>query len=64
MTDRSRLARLGLDLDLEALGDDQLAALDSLTDEEIRVLARIRRKLDDAAGDVEGHSLEGGGVVW
>ncbi|WP_129843477.1 aroma-sacti cluster domain-containing protein [Streptomyces sp. RFCAC02] len=62
MTDRSRLAPLGLDPD--GLSPEQLAALDSLTDEEIEVLVRIRHKIGDVAGDVEGHGLEGGGVVW
>ncbi|MEV1008811.1 aroma-sacti cluster domain-containing protein [Streptomyces sp. NPDC049881] len=62
MTDRSRLSLLGLDPD--GLSPDQMAAFDALTDEEIEVLARIKRKIDDVAGDVEGHGMEGGGVVW
>ncbi|MFR9722880.1 aroma-sacti cluster domain-containing protein [Streptomyces sp. MS19] len=62
MTDRSRLSLLGLDPD--GLSPDQVAAFDALTDEEVEVLARIKRKIDDVAGDVEGHGMEGGGVVW
>jgi hypothetical protein len=62
MTDLSRLARLGIDPD--GLDAGQLEVLGSLSDEEIEVLAKIKQKMDDAAGDVEGHSLEGGGVVW
>jgi hypothetical protein len=62
MNDPSRLTRLGIDL--AGLPDDQLALLDSLTDDELTLLVAIKRKADDALGDVEGHGLEGGGVVW
>lgn len=62
MNNRSRLTRLGIDLG--SLPEDQLQLLDSLSDEELTLLAAIKRKADDAAGDVEGHGLEGGGVVW
>ncbi|WP_212822616.1 aroma-sacti cluster domain-containing protein [Catellatospora sp. TT07R-123] len=59
---QSRLDRLGFDTQFAT--DEQLAALESLSDAEIELLVRIKGKLDDASGDVEGHSVEAGGVVW
>ncbi len=44
--------------------DEQLAILESLSDAEMELLVRIKRRLDEAGGDVEGHNLEAGGVVW
>ena len=43
---------------------EQISVVESLSDAEIQLLIKIKDKLDDAAGDVEGHVLEAGGVVW
>ncbi|MBV1850640.1 aroma-sacti cluster domain-containing protein [Catellatospora tritici] len=59
---QSRLDRLGFDTQFAS--DEQIAVVDSLSDAEIELLVKIKHKLDDAAGDVEGHSLDAGGVVW
>lgn len=61
MTQHSRLERLGFSP--QYLTEEQLELIESLSDAEIELLAKIRQKLDDAA-DVQGHNLEGGGVVW
>ena len=61
MTDHSRLDALGVDPD--SLNPEQLAVLESLTDQELELLARIRKRLDETAGDVEGH-MDGGGFCW
>ncbi|HZN16631.1 MAG TPA: aroma-sacti cluster domain-containing protein [Micromonosporaceae bacterium] len=62
MTYQSRLAQLGMDLQYAT--EEQAAVIESLSDEELDLLLKIKRRLDDAGGDVEGHSMEGGGVVW
>lgn len=59
---RSRLERLGLYI--EYATDEQIEAIDSLSDSEIDLLVKIKERLDETSGDVEGHTLEGGGVVW
>ncbi|HWH01736.1 MAG TPA: aroma-sacti cluster domain-containing protein [Pilimelia sp.] len=37
--------------------------LESLSDAELALLVEIRRRLDDG-DDVEGHAVDGGGLVW
>jgi hypothetical protein len=59
---QSRLERLGFDTSFAT--DEQLAVVESLSDAEIALLVKIKDRLDDAAGDVEAHSLEAGGLVW
>jgi len=59
---RARLEQLGFHIDLAT--EEQLAVVDSLTDDEIRLLVKIKNRLDEAVGDVEGHILDVGGVVW
>jgi hypothetical protein len=47
--------------------ESQKAVLDSLTDEEIGVLRSVRRRLESAGSDVEGHLAGGsseGGYFW
>lgn len=62
MTDLARLERLGFDV--HSATPEQLAAIGSLTDDELAVLIKIKERFEDAGGDVEGHSVEAGGVVW
>jgi hypothetical protein len=59
--DRTRLEQLGFDLGPAT--DEQVAVIESLSDEEITLLVDIKRRMDEAAGDVEGH-MEGGGFCW
>ncbi|MEW1844645.1 aroma-sacti cluster domain-containing protein [Nonomuraea angiospora] len=61
MTDLSRLADLGFDLELAT--PEQRAVLQSLSQEEIELLADVKSRLEEAAGDVEGH-MDGGGFCW
>ncbi|MET7333175.1 aroma-sacti cluster domain-containing protein [Nonomuraea sp. NPDC005650] len=61
MADRLSLEALGFDLELAT--PEQRAVLESLTDDEIVLLADIKRRLEDADDDVEGH-MEGGGFCW
>jgi hypothetical protein len=46
------------------LSEEQISIIESLSDDEIQLLVRIKSKLDSVAGDLEGHNLEAGGVVW
>jgi hypothetical protein len=62
VTRRHALEQLGFDL--RQLSDQQIELLESLDDAEFALLARIKGKLDDLGDDVEGHALDGGGVVW
>jgi len=52
-------------IDLEAIPSGQQQVLASLTDQEATTLASIKRRLDEAGGDVEAHQNEKyGGVFW
>ncbi len=62
MSRYSRLEQLGFDT--HSITEEQIAVIDSLSDAEIQLLVKIKNKLDDAGGDVEGHSVDSGGVVW
>ena len=62
MTNRSRLEQMGFDLQFAT--EDEITLIETLSDAEIALLAKIKSRLNDAAGDVEGHALEGGGIVW
>ncbi|MEU9129635.1 aroma-sacti cluster domain-containing protein [Kitasatospora sp. NPDC048540] len=62
MADPHRLTELGFDLDYAS--DEQLAVLDALTEEEIQLLLDVKRRLDAAGADVEGHGIEGGALLW
>jgi hypothetical protein len=62
MTHQSRLEQLGFSTQFAS--PEQIAIVESLSDSEIQLLVKIKTKLDDVTGDVEGHSLEAGGVVW
>jgi hypothetical protein len=59
--DRTELEQRGFDLGFAT--EEQIAVIESLSNEEVVLLLDIRRRLDDAAGDVEGH-IEGGGFCW
>ncbi|MFI6603924.1 aroma-sacti cluster domain-containing protein [Nonomuraea sp. NPDC050536] len=61
MADLSRLEELGFELHLA--NDEQLAVMESLTDEEIALLADIKQRLEEAGDDLEGH-MDGGGLCW
>ncbi|ETK37748.1 aroma-sacti cluster domain-containing protein [Microbispora sp. ATCC PTA-5024] len=61
MTNSDRLAELGFAL--EWANEEQLAVLESLTDEEVALLTDIKVRLDEVADDVEGH-MDGGGFCW
>lgn len=58
----SRLELLGFNTWFAS--DEQIAVIESLSDAEIELLASIKRRFEDAEGDVEGHSMDGGGIVW
>jgi hypothetical protein len=58
----SRLEQLGFNTQYAT--EEQIAVVESLSDAEITLLVKIKEKLDNAVGDVEGHTLEAGGVVW
>jgi hypothetical protein len=62
MTNRSRLEQMGFSLQFAT--EDEIALIETLNDTEIELLVKIKSRLDDTAGDVEGHALEGGGIVW
>lgn len=62
MADLDRLTRLGFDV--EFASEDQLAVLASLSEEEITLLADVKRRLDEAGADVEAHGIEGGALLW
>ena len=62
MDSRPRLELLGFTP--HHLSEEQISIIESLSDDEIELLVRIKYKLDSVAGDVEGHSLEAGGLVW
>ena len=62
MNRQSRLEMLGFNAQYAT--QEQISVVESLSDAEIQLLIKIKDKLDDAAGDVEGHVLEAGGVVW
>jgi hypothetical protein len=57
-----RLEQIGLDLRYATA--EQVSVLESLSDTEIELLAQIKQRLDDASGDVQGHDMDGGGVLW
>jgi hypothetical protein len=65
MSDRTEaLAEAGFSP--HAVGPEQAAVLESLSDEELRVLRSVRNRIDEAASDVQGHTDEssGGGWLW
>ncbi|MET7334615.1 aroma-sacti cluster domain-containing protein [Nonomuraea sp. NPDC005650] len=49
--------------DLTSASGEQLAVLQSLSDEELQVLISIRERMEDAV-DVEGHAYASGGWCW
>ena len=57
MSQASKLAELGIDS--EHLTDEQRTVLNSLSAEEINVLASVKQRLETVGGDVQGHSLGG-----
>jgi hypothetical protein len=59
---QSRLEQLGLPAGY--VTDDQVSVIDSLSQAEFDLLIRLKARLDEAGDDVQGHSIEGGGVVW
>lgn len=61
MSDTSRFNELGFDP--RYLTPEQRAVIEELTDDEVALLQRIKSRLD-SAGDVEGHNMDGGGVLW
>lgn len=62
MTGPSRIELLGFDI--RHATPEQIAAVESLTDEEMTLLVKIKRRFDESGADVEGHIAEAGGVVW
>ena len=60
------LAEAGFPLD--TANPAQLAVLESLSDDEIRVLQGVKARIDDAISDVEGHDTDPtgsfGGWLW
>lgn len=62
MTSQSRLEQLGFNV--QSATKEQLAVIESLSDAEMDLLLKIKTRFDDAGDDVEGHGLDGGGVVW
>jgi hypothetical protein len=62
MADPDRFARLGLEVAF--VTDEQLAVLESLSDEDLTLLADVKRRLEEAGGDVEAHGIEGGALLW
>jgi hypothetical protein len=50
-------------LNLTALPTEQREVFEAMTDEEIRIVVDLKRRLD-ATGDVEGHVADVGGVFW
>lgn len=61
MAEPSRLQELGIDP--EAIDPEQRAVLESLTDEEMTLLAGVKRRLEETSDDLEGH-MDGGGFCW
>jgi hypothetical protein len=53
------LAEAGFSLD--GADPEQVAVLESLSDDELRVLAGVKARVDAAGSDVEGHDSDPGG---
>jgi hypothetical protein len=49
--------------DVTAASGEQRAVLESLSDEELRVMTSVKERLGDAT-DVEGHEDPSGGYLW
>ncbi|MBB5779235.1 aroma-sacti cluster domain-containing protein [Nonomuraea jabiensis] len=49
--------------DLTTASGDQIAVLQSLSDEELQVLVSIKARMEEAA-DVEAHAYASGGWCW
>jgi hypothetical protein len=63
MSHIERLEAAGIHL--AALSEEQRRVLAGLSAEELDVLVDVKRRLDDADGDVEGHQFgESGGAYW
>ncbi|OLE22747.1 MAG: hypothetical protein AUG49_18065 [Catenulispora sp. 13_1_20CM_3_70_7] len=63
MSESARLEELGIDLG--SIPDDQRAVLAGLSAEEVAVLAGVKQRFDNSAGDVEGHLTgDSGSVFW
>jgi len=62
MPESSKLSELGIDP--AQLTAEQRGVLNGLSDEEITTLASVRRRLDTAEGDVQGHSNDVGGLIF
>ena len=62
MAEIARLRELGFDF--HDATDEQIAVVESLTEEEIALLLSVKRRLDEAGPDVEGHQVEGGALCW
>jgi hypothetical protein len=61
MAKQSRLEQLGYNP--QYVSAEQRSVIDGLTDDELNLLLKIKNRLDEA-GEVEGHNMDGGGVVW
>jgi hypothetical protein len=62
VSETSKLSELGVDP--ARLTTEQRNVLDSLSAEEISTIASVKRRLETAEGDVQGHSVDVGVLIF
>jgi len=62
MSQSDKLSELGIDP--AVLSAEQRSVLNGLSDEEISTLTSVKRRLETAEGDVQGHSNDVGVLIF